>query len=391
MAEQDPFQTPPDREPGHRRKRPPVTIDLEAEAATPEPSAAAASVAESTTAGAESSAAAEPETIREHIVEADPLPESVPSEPRLLRYWVPALAAFGGAIVGGLLVSFLMAPAGNDPVATATIDSRFDTLTAKLNSLEAIDTQPSLDPKRLDTIEAEVAKLKQAPASAPPAAIVDLKPIENRIATLEAKPSAPNAAPVDLSPLTSRINALAGRMDALEAHPPVDPKTEAAARTIAVTTLRQAAEGSGIFASELAAAKGLGLNAPAIDTLQPLAAQSTPSRSELIAAYPAISDAIRAAAAKVDPDSGFFAKLAASAGTLVTVKPAGPMPGTSNVAVLSRVDAAVKAGDLSAALREGRDFDAYTRPVFADWAAKAKRRVDIDAALADLATASTSN
>lgn len=396
MAEQDPFQTPPN-DGSARRKRPPVTIDLEAESVTPEPVVAEAAAEPAPPPldepPVEAEKATRPEdTIPEHVAESDPLPESVPPEPRLTRYWVPAIAALGGAVVGGLLVAFLSAPPGSDPILSATVDARFATLTSRLNSIAAADKLPTVDPQRIEALESEVASLKQQLAAAPsPAAAPDLKPLEDRIAALESKPAPTQAAPVDLSPLQAKIDQLATRMATLEAHPPVDPKTEAAARSIAVTTLRQAAERSGGFSAELAAAKGLGLNGSALDTLQPLAAQGAPSRAELIATYPAVSDAIRAASAKVDPNSGFFTKLAASAGSLVTVKPAGPLPGTSPAAVLSRMDAAMKSGDLAATLREGRDLDGYTRPVFADWAEKAKRRVDIDGALAGVDTASTSN
>jgi hypothetical protein len=397
MAEDDTFNPAGDK-PGQRRKRPPVTIDLAAESSTTtsEPEAAAPAAEASAAETAPQSPPYEPEA----GVTASKAGEASPDRPHAGRFVVPLIAALGGGIVGGLVVALLSSSTGSDPVATASLDSRFAAVSARLDRLEAADNgkaAPAIDPARLAGLEKEIAALKEAanrpapePAAAPAVSTpaVDLAPLESRLAALESRPAQTAEAPaVDLSPLQSRLDALTSRLDAVEAHPPADPKTEAAARVIAVTALRQAATGSGPFSTELAAVTALGETGASLGALEPVAGTGAPSRAELIAGFPAVADQIRIAAAKVDPGASLIDRLTASAGSLVSVKPAGPMAGSSATAIVSRMEAAVTAGDLAEALREGEALDAIARAPLADWAAQAARRITIDTALGGLAAA----
>lgn len=410
MSDDDTFK--PAGEPsGSRRKRPPVTIDLAAESsdATSPPSP------EQTAPVSTPDPVVEPapdETLPPPAYEPEvgtPEPAApVARESAPGRFVIPAIAALGGGVIGGLLVALLSSSTGTDPVTSASLDSRFAAVSVRLDRVEAATTEAAsrpaaaggVDPARIAGLEKEIAELKSA-ASQPGATVtapsVDLGPIESRLSALETRPApvapeaAPAAPPVDLTPLQSRLDALTTRLDAVEAHPPADPKTEAAARVIAVTALRQAATGSGPFANELAAVSALGTEDTEIAALQPLAATGAPSRAELIAAFPAVADQIRIAAAKVDPGASLIDRLTASAGSLVSVKPSGPMAGPSATAVVSRMEAAVKDGNLAEALREGDGLDAIARAPLADWAAKAGQRIAIDTALAGLSAAKSSN
>ena len=399
MQDADKSKPEADRTGEARRKRPPVTIDLEAEAVNEV-------AGERTESPAEPEVAVAPEP--EHVREAEPARPAAPeanADPEVAvdtaaierrragasRY-VPVLAAAVlGGVVGGVLVAFLNAPQ-TDTVNIASIDSRFATLAARLDKLETADktaSAGSVDPQRLAALEQQVEALRATPSAAAEAPVpVDLGPLEARIAALESRPAAVAAPAVDLSPVEARVAELAGRLDQLEAHPPVDPKTEAAALTIALTSLRQAASSGGAFAGELSAYAALGGKAEA---LAPLAAAGAPSLASLEAAFPAIADRIRTDAAKVDPDASVWQRLAASAGSLVSVKPAGPIEGSSTIAVVSRMEAAVARGDLPAALRESDALDQAAKVPLADWAEGARRRVAIDAAIADLPPASASN
>ena len=417
MSDDDTFN--PAGEPsGSRRKRPPVTIDLEAESSAVTPTSSAESEAASTPESAEPAKPASAEAPRQETPGYEPessVAEPVAPEPNaasrdtaLTRFIVPAVAALGGGVIGGLLVALLSSSTGSDPVASASLDSRFAAVSARLDRVEAVANDAAskpasasgIDTARLAGLEKDIADLKAAvgqPAPAVAAAATDLGPIESRLQALEARPApvattaAPEAPPVDLSPLQSRLEALTTRLDAVEAHPPADPKTEAAARIIAVTALRQAATGSGPFANELAAATALGTEDASLTALQPLAEAGAPSKAELIASFPAVAEQIRLAAAKVDPGASLIDRLTASAGSLVSVKPSGPMAGPSATAVVSRMEAAVKDGNLAEALREGAALDAIARAPLADWAAKAGQRITIDTALAGLSAAKPSN
>ena len=409
----DDTRNPAGQPSGSRRKRPPVTIDLAAEAssAPPPPSP------ESPAAPAESKAEPEvdarvPPPAYEPESGIEPASQETPAgrDSASGRFVVPAIAALCGGVVGGLLVALLSSSTGTDPVASASLDSRFAAVSARLDRVEAAASTAAarpaagsgVDPARIAGLEKELAELKTAasrPAPAQAAPVVDLGPIESRLAALETRPEpaptvaapAPAAPPVDLTPLQSRLDALTTRLDAVEAHPPADPKTEAAARVIAVTALRQAATGSAPFANELAAMAALGGETSQISALQPLAEAGVPSKADLIATFPAVAEQVRIAAAKVDPGASLVDRLTASASSLVSVKPSGPVAGTSATAILSRMEAAVRDGKLEEALRESEGLDAIARAPLADWAAKARQRIEIDTALAGLQAAKPSN
>lgn len=409
MSDDDTFK--PAGEPsGSRRKRPPVTIDLAAESsdATSPPSPEQTDPVSTPDPVVEPApdAPVPPPAYEPEVGTPEPAAPAA-RESAAGRFVIPAIAALGGGVVGGLLVALLSSSTGTDPVSSASLDSRFAAVSARLDRVEAATSEAAsrpaavgIDPARLAGLEKEIASLKSAasqPAATATAPSVDLSPIESRLSALETRPApvapeaAPAAPPVDLTPLQSRLDALTTRLDAVEAHPPADPKTEAAARVIAVTALRQAATGSGPFANELAAVSALGTEDTEIAALQPLAATGAPSRADLIAAFPAVADQIRIAAAKVDPGASLIDRLTASAGSLVSVKPSGPMAGPSATAVVSRMEAAVKDGNLAEALREGDGLDAIARAPLADWAAKAGQRITIDTALAGLSAANSSN
>ncbi|MCX5518917.1 mitofilin family membrane protein [Kaistia defluvii] len=410
MSDDDTFK--PAGEPsGSRRKRPPVTIDLAAESSgatsPPSPEQTAPVSTPDPVIEPAPDAPVPPPAYEPEVGTPEPAaPVARESAPG--RFVIPAIAALGGGVIGGLLVALLSSSTGTNPVNSASLDSRFAAVSARLDRVEAATTEAAsrpaaaggVDPARIAGLEKEIAALKSAasqPVATATAPSVDLGPIESRLSALETRPApvapeaAPAAPPVDLTPLQSRLDALTTRLDAVEAHPPADPKTEAAARVIAVTALRQAASGSGPFANELAAVSALGTEDTEIAALQPLAATGAPSKADLIAAFPAVADQIRIAAAKVDPGASLIDRLTASAGSLVSVKPSGPMAGPSATAVVSRMEAAVKDGNLAEALREGDGLDAIARAPLADWAAKAGQRIAIDTALAGLSAAKSSN
>ncbi|MCX5580907.1 COG4223 family protein [Kaistia terrae] len=413
MSDDDTFK--PAGEPsGSRRKRPPVTIDLEAESSAAMPDSAPAEATATTDAPVHETVSSETPASKSQPYEPEvTADETVTTEtpasrdPALARFVMPAIAALGGGIIGGLLVALLSSSTGTDPIASASLDSRFAAVSARLDRVESaaneLTSKPvatnGVDPGRLAGLEKEIAELKAAasqPAPAIAAAPTDLGPIESRLSALETRPepaaaTAPAAPPVDLSPLQSRLDALTTRLDAVEAHPPSDPKTEAAARVIAITALRQGATASGPFADELVAVAALGTEGEKIAALQPFAEAGVPSKADLIAAFPAVAEQIRIAAAKVDPGASLIDRLAASAGSLVSVKPSGPMAGPSATAVVSRMEAAVKDGNLAEALREGDALDTLARAPLADWAAKAGQRITVDTALAGLSAATPSN
>ena len=107
--------------------------------------------------------------------------------------------------------------------------------------------------------------------------------------------------------LAAELKELSARVDGLAAaKPAADTGSERAARAFAIGALRQAAEKGGAFANDLGTLAALGIDASDLSALKPLAAKGAPSGAALAAAFPAVADAILAAAATADPNAGFL-------------------------------------------------------------------------------------
>ncbi len=104
-----------------------------------------------------------------------------------------------------------------------------------------------------------------------------------------------------------------------------------------------------------------------------------PALPILLAAFEPAASAILALDAP--KPQGMLDGLLANARSLVKVEPAGPLEGNSNEAIVSRIRAALQAGDLAAALTQWESLPEAARNVSADWGGKLKARVEAGAAL----------
>ena len=91
------------------------------------------------------------------------------------------------------------------------------------------------------------------------------------------------------------------------------------------------------------------------------------------------------ATAKTNPNAGFLDRIVAGIGSLVTVQPMGPVEGSDPAAIVSRMRAAVAAGDLAKALQERDGLPAAGKDASAEWAAAATSRVTVDALIVKIA------
>jgi hypothetical protein len=150
----------------------------------------------------------------------------------------------------------------------------------------------------------------------------------------------------------------------------------------------QAAAGRGdAFSDELAILAQLGVDGAAIDALDEVAVTGVSSRAELAAAFGETAEAILTATAETDPEAGFWDRLWDNARGIVTVTPTVPVEGDTPAAILSRMQAAVDAGDLDTALEERLGLPEAGLAASAEWAADADARIALDAAVAELGAA----
>ncbi|MEJ0011279.1 MAG: hypothetical protein WDM94_01375 [Bauldia sp.] len=281
----------------------------------------------------------------------------------------------------------------------AAIESMTESLPAMRTDLKAIgDKVDSLNAIRnmtasrgdLDALSAGIAALGKRIDALPPPDVTkdDLAALTERVARLEVStaggagvaPEAVSALGAQLADSEAQLKALSDRVAAAEAKasaaPVVTGGGEAATRGLAVAALRRAAQGSTPFADDVDMVAGLGLAGDDIAALRPYAAKGVADAASLAAEFPAVADAILSASAASDPNVGFWQRLF---GSVVSIRPAGPVAGSDPAAIVSRMKDDVARGDLAAALAERDALPAAGKDASAAWAATADDRVALDA------------
>ncbi|GLK79332.1 COG4223 family protein [Methylopila turkensis] len=220
--------------------------------------------------------------------------------------------------------------------------------------------------KRIDTIEGKLGETASAQA---------LQQVGARIDGIGA------AIEQALRPISDKIGALETE---LKARPVGDPD---ARLVVALGALDQALAAGRPFANELAAAKAAGGG----DPLAPLDATATagaPTRAALAAE---LRDVV-AGLPPIRPSEGasVFDRFLASAGSVVKVTPAEAPAGSSPAEVRLRIVAKAAKGDLAGALAERDGLDDAAKVATDAWAAKAKARLDAEAAVGDARSAALS-
>ena len=226
--------------------------------------------------------------------------------------------------------------------ALSELAGRVDGLAGPLKAISALE-------QRVDALSALEVQVEEL--SALEARVETLSDLTARAETL----SAFEAQVETLSDLKARVEALAGTRAEARA-----VLTGEAALTLAVQQLSAALRGSGPFTDELAflrdvAASGALEDGAAIERtlapLAPFAEAGIPSLEGLKAAFPAVARAVvvqSRAAAQSDWLSGALRRMS----ELVTLRPVGPVEGTSAGAVAARAEVYLKGDDLAAALSE---------------------------------------
>lgn len=273
--------------------------------------------------------------------------------------------------------------------------SGIDSLGGKVAQLQkelgAVATQGDLT-----TLEGRLAALAKKVDALPEGASQDqVAALAKRVAQLESGGAGGNAgagAP-QVSNLSDAVDqaqaalkALDGRVAALEDKVASAAANRAdAARAVAVVALRRAADEGAPFATDLDLAAALGLPKADVAALRPYADKGVPTKAALADEFPGVGDAIVRATSQANPNAGIVQRLVAGIGSLVTVRPTAPVAGNDPAAIVSRMQAAVRAGDLQTALNERDGLPDAGKAASADWAAAAKDRVAVDALIAKVA------
>ncbi len=120
-----------------------------------------------------------------------------------------------------------------------------------------------------------------------------------------------------------------------------------------------------------------------MDALAPIAARGAPTLTDLKRDFgPAAREAL--AAVGQQKATGFFEKLFARMGNMISVRPAEPRGGDSVRAVISRAENSLFEEDVNAALQNLQALPASAQNAFGDWSARAQDLATARAALADI-------
>lgn len=308
-----------------------------------------------------------------------PAPEATPeaSKPRrgLMQWLILAVtAAVVGALVWANLAGLIPLRDGPDPAAVA-LEQRLTTLEQRLAALEANLGDSAAG---LDSLDERIADIEARPPAIPQQ--VDLGPLEDRIAALEATPSVPTDSGAMTADLEARLAALESRVLAERADAPP------AATLLAVAQLRSALGGSGPFEAPLAALAAVGGDdgdvAAALAVLAPHAAAGIPTRERLRDRFGAFAESILRNAIAPPGDSWVENTLARLSGLITVRRVGGDVQGNSAEAVVARTEAQLETGDLAAAITELETLDGAPAEAAEPWLALARARFDADSALA---------
>lgn len=298
--------------------------------------------------------------------------------------------------VPGVDVSALERALADSVARTDSVASGLDALRSDVDALKsAVQSGGAGDGPALEALAARIAKVESTVAAlgegtggANPA---ELTALADRIGGVEAAlQSARDAAVVDsgrladveqgVSDLRSRIDTLGTRLETLGDQPRI-------ALALTAAALRAALDRGGPFPSEVETFAAVAPDAPEIAELRRIAAEGVATRQALATQMEETAGAMIAAGEVVDENAGFFVRLWASAQSLVTVRPVGPVEGEGVPETVARMEQAVKDGNFAGAVAEYETLPDAVKLAGAELADRIRGRLAaeqlIDKALAD--------
>lgn len=255
------------------------------------------------------------------------------------------------------------------PAADTSLAARLDALESTLSDLAAWPEAPAVAAPVADGLTERVAALEAALAAV---VAPDTASLERRLDQVAA---AASTLQPRLAALENEIGDLAGDL----------AEGPAAALVVAVGQLRDEARGPAPFAPALDAVRALvpddGSVAAILDGLAAVAASGAPTLDDLRASFVGAMEA--ALAPPTDPNAPWLRRTLDRLAGLVTVRRVGDdVAGDDLDARIARAEQALAAGDLATA---AASLEGSGAAALEDWAAAARGRVGLDAALAALA------
>lgn len=286
---------------------------------------------------------------------------------------------------------------------TAEIAALADRLAATESTVAALPPPPEVpaDPTpRIEALSARIAALEALPpgtviegnAGGDPAALAAL---QTEIAALQAdlagqaeasKAAAETAAAAVAAAASDAKAALeAAKAEAAQLQAATAGAATAAATAAALGRVQAALETGAPFVSAVEALAAAGAAVPPV--LADNAAAGLPTLASLQASFPAAARAGLDASLRADMGETTAERFGSFLRTQTGARSLEPREGTDPDAVLSRAEAALREGQLPAAIAEIAALPDPGQAALADWVAQATRRIDASAAVQALAGA----
>ncbi|MCF6368857.1 COG4223 family protein [Rhizobium halophilum] len=339
-------------------------------AGTP-PSPAEETIADEALPPSESGSAASPSTHPDEETTTHP-----PSAAGQARHGPAISTLVASGIFGGIVALALagsMQYAGYLPGGSAESGAS-EEIAALRQQVEALGQDQGPDPDLQARVEALETAAGESTSDDTP----------ERVSTLEQDVQAIRSTAETASTETaSRLDQLQQRLDALEEHVNQPGPEQAAARAITAAALKAAVDQGGAFEGELEAFAATAPDDPAVAQLQPYGPEGVPTQAELAARFSEVSSAILEAVDQQDDEAGIASRLMSSAMSVVKVRRTGEVEGDSAEATVSRIETALKSGNLQAAASAWETLPEEGKTASQDFKQALDARIAVDALIAD--------
>lgn len=252
---------------------------------------------------------------------------------------------------------------------TTALDGRVAALEGVNADISAFAARLATLEDRLLAIEAASVRGEGAPAAALAAMGLEIKALKSKIDTQKA------VMPAVTAEIEAASAAAQARLDTAEAN------AEAAAKQAALSHIRAAFESGAPLGPALESLRSMGADIPAA-----LATETgmVPTLLSLQDSFAVPARAALDAAIRADMGDGWANRLTSFLRSQSGARSLTPQEGTDPDAVLSRAEAALKAGQISQALAELAGLPPVGMEAMAPWMADATRRIDTEQAISDL-------